>query len=403
MSQYSYGFSFGTQPGLGDIDAILADTIADTDSGSNETPVFAPPPLLSRHQMSPRHQTSGHRYKKEEFVDNLDEISKFIDNKNINPGDFEVCPQDIRELNEIIREIIQLKCQHKKFEEDKEKILMCRNKGRGGYDVLSEDEIMKKQNVVVQKLTNVAERYVDKIIEILEHIAKAYKNRVCRVLLKLQRLNCKNLPSVHEVFSSVSYFDDLIKNINISKNSQEDTLTETVSLFNGACCESRTDQDVMCPKEECSKINATVINNVINKNINLHDLLDSELSCEEVHIKKLANEVNYFSMKYTDAVQKFGSSLKNLTENDLNNILQLHKIDGCPKTVSEAKGSLNDQNRAMYMQYGKLTSKTNISVNERNDFIRCRNDKLLLVEMKKIESAESKENHQRRKRLYRNI
>lgn len=259
-----------------------------------------------------------------------------LDDRMVSPGDFEVDRTLIRELVDMINDLMRTRCMLEKFEKMKsgEEFVDC-GPDRGcvkAKDIDYDKHIAAQYNKLVHRIPMIVEKFA----EICDSFAEKYRNRLCRTIGRLNKYQCKNLVPAMSLITSAVNIDVLIEQINALRMFQNEMGEETtsVSLFDGACCDgldgkrSGKGKNSRTCELECDQAKNAIIDHVLDK-MDPQDFDYNGMSCKN-YLRSLVTQHNN-AANFADGIKqrlqkledKEGKNLAKRTSANNKNLAQL--------------------------------------------------------------------------------
>ena len=103
--------------------------------------------------------------------------------------------------------------------------------------------------------------------EIFSSIAQKYRQRLCRIIVKVQKYGCHGLVEPFVLINEISYIQHFIQTINDARLASQNDISEmsSFSLFDGQCCEqdNKINNKEMCA-DACTEQKEAILNEMIN-------------------------------------------------------------------------------------------------------------------------------------------
>ena len=176
----------------------------------------------------------------------LHEAIIHIDDRKIHPEDFKLSPISLNELRELITNIKTYRCTIEALEKKRDTVDVCDPKCK----TIDFDKAIAN---TTKKLINNTVTYLDKMAEICSGFSHKYKQRLCRIISKIQKYGCKGLADPIVILNEIDQIQTIIDVLNKLKFNSNQDVTEmsTVSLFNGECCDDRNMLQKQQRREMC--------------------------------------------------------------------------------------------------------------------------------------------------------
>ena len=187
---------------------------------------------------------------KKKKVDQLKAIVRVLDDRLINPKDFTVSPELLKELQEIIENIhtYQSKAKHT----FKEMNNFCGKKD-------NEKNLKKTLRHHLEGALQEIERYTDKLGEICDYIAGKYLRRLCRIMKRIESCHCNGFVPMDVMMESIDFVNRLVELLN-NKSARVGEFSDVSTidpLFGKKCCTNFSKEINEDP--ECSDDNENIL------------------------------------------------------------------------------------------------------------------------------------------------
>ena len=248
--------------------------------------------------------SSEYKKFKAKKIKTLKSLIGYLDNPKHRSCDFQI-PSDLyKELVEIIKSLFSIKCKAQNLFNSIINPSCTNRRNNNNLDV-----VYRQLKMILENGLQEIERYVDKIIEIMNAVIEKYMNRLCFVVRRIQRTHCQGLIPMPMVLKDMKFVHTLVDLLN-QKLQQPGEVSETLSgkeqLFGGACCVDVNEDKCPVNENECSDVNELILKKVINKDFTslildllLHHNFVSpnekfchNLSQQFIFIRSLLREIN---------------------------------------------------------------------------------------------------------------
>ena len=217
--------------------------------------------------------------------DQLKAIVRVLDDKLINPKDFTVSPELLKELQEIIENIHTYQSKAKRTL--KEMNYLC-----GKRD--NEQNPKKTLRHHLEGALHEIERYTDKLGEICDYIAGKYLRRLCRIMKRIEACHCNGFVPMDVIMESIDFVNRLVELLNnksarVGEFSDVSTIDQ---LFGEKCCTNFNKEANEDP--ECSDDNENILRQLVLEQMNPGRIdlraAGSYSKTNEKYINRLINE-----------------------------------------------------------------------------------------------------------------
>ena len=220
---------------------------------------------------SRRKSSASSSFKASEIIENiLNDACAHIDDRKRNPEDFKLSARHKIELNELLTNLRTYHCTIETLEKKRNSIDICDPKCKN-------IDFNKSIHTTKQKLISTIISYIDKMAEIFSSISQKYRQRLCRIIVKVQKYGCHGLVEPFVLINEISYIQHFIQTINDARLASQNDISEmsSFSLFDGQCCEK---DNKINNKEMCADACTEQKEAILNKMINFLSMIDLDTS-----------------------------------------------------------------------------------------------------------------------------
>ena len=223
--------------------------------------------------------------KKGKLENHLKSIIRILDNRLINPKDFTVSSNLLKELDEIIENIHNYQSKAKRV--FKQMTDFCGKKD-------DENNLNRTLKHHLEGALQEIERYTDKLGEICDYIADKYLRRLCRIMKRIESYHCQGFIPMGVIIDNIDFVNQFVELLNnkLARAGEISDVSSIEPLFGGKCCTNYNDDEKADP--ECSDENENILKIVLQYHVNNYkmDLLSpgNYSSSIEKYISRLINE-----------------------------------------------------------------------------------------------------------------
>ena len=227
--------------------------------------------------------------RKGKLANHLKSIVRILDNRLINPKDFTVSSNLLKELDEIIENIHTYHSKAKRV--SKQMNDFC---GKKDHETNLNRTLKHHLEAALQEI----ERYTDKLAEICDDIANKYLRRLCRIMKRIESYHCQGFVPMNVIMDNIDFVNEFVDLLNNKLNmvGEISDVSSIEPLFGGKCCANYNDNDNEKEDPECSDQNERILYQILQNHMkpNIIDLLAPRnfSSINQKYVTRLINENN---------------------------------------------------------------------------------------------------------------